>query len=89
MPSINKEEKKHLDRTADLGCCICGQPAEIHHVRRYGEKRKHTKVIPLCPRHHRTGKRGTAIHAGKAIWVYNHGNEEDWLKWVESRHDRR
>ena len=80
---MTKDEKEYLDKVAELRCCICNSPAEIHHVRRYGEKRKHTKVIPLCPYHHRTGGRGGSIHAGKESWINNFGHEDVWLGWVD------
>jgi hypothetical protein len=76
-----------LSRIAALGCCICGAPAEIHHVRRYGEKRKDSKAIPLCPKHHRTGGHGVAIHEGRKTWREKYGSEEKWLAWVEAKLD--
>ena len=46
-------ERKHMDAVASLPCLICGAtPVSIHHVRRYGETRKHSKVVPLCYKHH-------------------------------------
>lgn len=53
-------ERKHMDAVASLPCLICGAtPVSLHHVRRYGETRKHSKVVPLCYTHHQ----GTAgIH---------------------------
>ena len=55
-----KNEKKHLDTIAKLGCILCseilgfeGSEAELHHVRRYGAKRATSPILPLCPEHHR------------------------------------
>lgn len=46
-------ERKHMDAVASLPCLICGAtPVSLHHVRRYGETRKHSKVVPLCYTHH-------------------------------------
>lgn len=48
-------EKRHMDRVAGLGCCICGGEATLHHVTSDGFQRitrSHRRVIPLCPRHH-------------------------------------
>ena len=73
-----------LDDIAAMGCCICGAPAEIHHVRRGGAKRDDSKVIPLCPRHHRTGGHGVAIHAGRKSWEARFGDELDWLDKIGS-----
>ena len=60
-----KEERKHFDRVARIGCILCkhqgneGTPAELHHIRRAG-KRSNAPVIPLCPYHHRGSN--TSIH---------------------------
>jgi hypothetical protein len=56
---LNKEEKKHYAKIAQLGCSLCRHlgygetPAEIHHIRRFGGKRENAEVIGLCPQHHR------------------------------------
>lgn len=52
---VNVVEKRHWARLIELGCCICGEAATIHHVTSDGLKRitrSHQRVIPLCPRHH-------------------------------------
>ena len=49
-------------------CCVCGDKAEIHHPRfcvGMSQRASDWLAIPLCPRHHRTGGRGVAIHAGR------------------------
>lgn len=75
---MTKAESEHLDHISSLGCCICGNSyVEIHHVREFGEKRKHSKVIPLCVFHHR-GKEGIH-HLGKKEWRRRYGNECDYL----------
>ena len=68
-----------LRRVAESGCVICGRPAEIHHVRRYGAPRNGSPVLPLCPEHHRHGGHGTAIHAGRKKFAKNYGTEEELL----------
>lgn len=63
--------KRHMGRVAELGCLICRQPAEVHHCRAYagaGQRATDFHTIPLCPRHHRLGGRGVAIHAGIVSW---------------------
>jgi hypothetical protein len=50
--------KRHHDRVADLGCLVCGGPAEVHHVTGYADRpgrfsRDEWLVTPLCPFHHR------------------------------------
>jgi hypothetical protein len=82
-----KNIKKQYDEVASLGCILCrylvlGQtPAEIHHIRRYGEKRETAEVIPLCPEHHR-GNSG--VHGmGKKAFARHYGvSEEDLLVMV-------
>ena len=55
-----KNEKNTLNKIAELGCILCseffgeeGTPAELHHVRRYGNVRSASPILPLCPEHHR------------------------------------
>lgn len=80
-----KAEHRHLSRVAELGCCICRRPAEIHHLLRnkgMAIKASHYRAIPLCPEHHRTGNYGVAIHAGIEGWETAHGTEESHLERV-------
>lgn len=78
---MTKAERNHLDRIAALGCCICRAPASIHHIREFGEKRKHDKVIPLCHYHHQ-GAEGIH-HLGKKEWRRRYGHELDYLRRFE------
>jgi hypothetical protein len=74
----NKTEKAWLDRVANLGCCICGATAEIHHLlagKGMGQKASNFDVIPLCDFHHRNGGHGFAIHSGVRTWEARHGTE--------------
>ena len=55
-----KDEKNALNKIAELGCILCsellgfeGTPSELHHIRRHGNVRSASPVIPLCPEHHR------------------------------------
>lgn len=59
---VNNTERAHLDRLAQMGCCLCRMlgygdtPAEIHHLRDgqgMGQRANHYQAIPLCPEHHR------------------------------------
>lgn len=74
---MTKAEKAHLDAVASLGCLICGAPASIHHVRRYGEKRKHEKATPLCYFHHQ-GAEGIH-HLGKREWERRYMTQDELL----------
>jgi hypothetical protein len=56
---MNAQEKKYLNMVAALGCCRCGNEAEIHHIRQFqgmGQRASNYLTIPLCPEHHRTGR---------------------------------
>lgn len=49
--------KRHHDRVAQQGCCVCGGEATIHHVTGYADRmgrfsRDDWLVAPLCPLHH-------------------------------------
>jgi len=60
--AYNKNDKIALNKIAELGCILCsevlgfeGTPSELHHVRRYGNVRAASRVLSLCPEHHRNG----------------------------------
>lgn len=84
---MNKEQKKHYDRVARIGCILCRHigytdtPAELHHIRRAG-KRDNAPVIPLCPEHHRGN---TGVHGmGRKAFEREYGiTEEELLERVE------
>ena len=69
MKNPTKVERDYMSAVASLPCVVdgCGMTwVEIHHIRRFGEKRKHSKIAPLCVNHHR-GVDG--IHTlGKKEW---------------------
>ncbi len=71
-------EKRYMSAVQDLGCAVCGAQAELHHPRMgqgASQRSPHFLVIPLCPRCHRTGGHGVAIHAGQSTFEQNHGTE--------------
>lgn len=85
---MNKAEKQHLSKVAELGCIICQMPAEIHHIRTgmgIGQRNSHFNVIPLCPHHHRTGGYPFAIHAGQKGFEEMFGTELELLERVKAR----
>jgi len=82
---MTNSEREHLARVAEMGCIICGSPAEIHHVRAgmgMGQRNDHFNVIPLCPNHHRNGGYGVAFHAGKKGFEAKYGTEAELLETV-------
>lgn len=84
-------ERLHMDRVAELGCCVCWisegvySPCAIHHLEGKTKPGAHFKVLGLCPTHHQTGGRGVALHAGRAKWEENYGTQEVLLQWTRKR----
>lgn len=72
-----------------VGCICChidghGWVApEWHHCRILGGKRVLTRVLPLCPRCHRTG--AMSLHRAKKSFREKYGSEEELLKLVDQR----
>lgn len=70
-----KAERNHMERVAERGCIICAAPCEIHHITK-GEggriTRTHSRVVGLCPAHHRTGP--DSVHTlGQDAFDATHG----------------
>ena len=88
--SKTRADKQHLSDVASLGCIACRNAglgpslAEIHHVRTgsgMAQRAAHTRVLPLCPRHHRACY-PTGFHAAPKSWQAEHGSEEALLAQV-------
>ena len=80
MAKPTAKDKRHFQRVADLGCIICKMPAEIHHVRDYTTgmgQRDHSRVIPLCPNHHRINK--VSKHHDPAGFMAVYGTDQKLL----------
>ena len=88
------EEKKYMSEVSNYGCIACHQdglnvPAEIHHIRSLktgsgiGLRPPHTKILPLCASHHRTGK--ISVHLGKKAFEEKYGTEEQLEKKLRER----
>ena len=74
---LTKAEREHLGLVAELGCIICGRPAECHHVAGQGMRASHYETIPLCPDHHRNGN--DCVHAGRRTFEARFGTERELL----------
>jgi hypothetical protein len=67
------EERRHFDRVAQMPCLVCGnQPVELHHVTALADRigrlpRRHDRVVPLCPRHHRLTAPGGHLESVEAL----------------------
>ena len=86
---VSKNEKKHYEKLAQLGCIVCKQydietPAEIHHIEGKTKANSHFKVLPLCFEHHRIGNRFRPIsrHPYKKRFEEAYGTEEELLEQV-------
>ena len=80
----SKEEKRHMDEVAQLGCYICKAPATLHHIRNngsgnvgMGRRSSHFEVVPLCYQHHQGG---TGIHLDKKNFIKKYGTEKEILE---------
>lgn len=78
-------ERRHMNRLADMGCLVCGGPAEIHHVTSDRFKRitrSNKRTVPLCPWHHRLGEDAVEriSHAG-----FYKRFEIDLLEWADEQ----
>jgi hypothetical protein len=68
---------EHMARVAALGCLICGQPAQAHHVdiltpKGIGPRPSGYITAPLCERHH-TGDQNDCAHIGERAFWQRHG----------------
>ncbi len=82
---MKADERLHMAKVAALGCIICGNVPELHHVRHgmgLGQRNTNYNVLPLCHKHHRTGGFGIAFHAGKKTWQATFGTELELLEKV-------
>ena len=81
-----KAEREHMSRVASLGCWVCSQPANVHHIRPkglgMGVRSSHYDTIPLCREHHQ-GK--FSIHNCKKEFEAKFGTEHEILQKVKER----
>ena len=67
------EERRHMDRVAQMPCLVCGAwPVELHHVTSRGTRmgrltRRHDRVAPICPTHHRITAPGGHLESVEAL----------------------
>lgn len=79
---MTSADKRHLSRVANLGCILCGAPAEIHHPRfcvGMSQRSPHMLAVPLCPEHHRQGRYGQCVHNGQHEFERNYMTEAEML----------
>jgi hypothetical protein len=66
------EERRHMERVAQMPCLVCGGQSEVHHCTALGTRigrlpRRHDRVVPLCPRHHRITAPGGHLESVEAL----------------------
>jgi len=70
MPKNNPniEQRRRWAKVVELGCLVCGGPAELHHcLHECGmSQRNHDHVAPLCAGHHRDAD--ISRHRNPAGW---------------------
>jgi hypothetical protein len=77
-------QKRYFGRIFDAGCVACNIDCvfsfpEIHHIRKYG-KRDHSRVIGLCPAHHRHGVNGVpSVHGNPMKFREFYGTDEELI----------
>ena len=86
---MTKDEKKHQNNVADLGCIACEKDGilntyvSIHHCDGRTKKGSHMKVLALCAGHHQDGtdndKSKIAIHPFKARFEKKYGTQNDLM----------
>jgi len=78
-----KAQRERWGLIANLGCIVCGLPAQIHHCyTSMGCRKNHDKVIPLCEMHHVGHGYGISLHDGKKEWESKYGTESELLDRV-------
>ncbi len=83
----SRSRKRRFEAIADMGCCICFKPCQIHHLigltyKGLSQKADDRYTIGLCVDHH-TGKEGIHI-IGKKTWELTYGTQELHLGFVDS-----
>ena len=89
---IHRIDPAHKRRIRGMTCIVpgCRMGAEQHHIRRpclgIG-KRDDAFSIPLCPRHHRSGGYGVAVHYGRKRWEAEFKSEAHFLRLTYAKLD--
>ena len=76
----SKADRAHLDRVADLPCCLCGDsPVTVHHIREsqgMAQRASDWLTVPLCPSCHQ-GPKG--VHGDRSMMRIMRMEEMDML----------
>ena len=91
--SKRKQDKKHLSRIAELGCCVCLREmdcftaCEIHHTRfkcGIAQRSDDIDAIGLCFYHH-SAQGFDGFHKHPKTWQEKHGTEQQLLEWTKEQ----
>lgn len=72
-------ESDYMGAVASLGCLICDQPAEVHHIREgqgASQRASNFLTVPLCREHHRGD---FSIHGSYRSFTNIYGSELDMV----------
>ena len=79
-------ERAYMGRVAEIGCIVCGSPAQVHHIREgqgMAQRASNYLVIPLCPEHH-TGS--FSVHKSPRQFKDIYGDElallSETIEWL-------
>lgn len=80
-----KAESEHMGRVAELGCILCGQPAQVHHLREgkgMKQRSSHWMTVPLCDDCH---NQPIGFHGDKSMLRIYNVTEMDMLAMTIKR----
>lgn len=85
MSNPTAAQKRMWNKLVSLGCIACridghnDTPAEIHHIKDYGNH-NHDRVIPLCQAHHNGKvKEVPSIHMERIKFIEKYGSCDELL----------
>ena len=84
MSNSTAKSKRYMMKVREVGCLICGQPANAHHIREDRIKNDYL-TIPLCREHHQGD---FSIHMSKQQFTNIYGSELDLLAMTIERLNR-
>lgn len=75
MSKSTAKSKRYMQKVREVGCLVCNQPANAHHIREERNKNDYL-TIPLCQEHHQGD---FSIHMSKRQFTNIYGSELDLL----------
>jgi hypothetical protein len=75
MSKSTAKSKRYMQKVREVGCLVCNQPANAHHIREERNKNDYL-TVPLCQEHHQGD---FSIHMSKRQFTNIYGSELDLL----------